>query len=112
VYSGFFFSGSRSSHFASDGSAAASATTPAPLLGRPRARGPGAAAAPFGRPEGRAGGIRATRARSELERAMAMDDCCCCSFLPAPPLPYPSIWAVSYGPNHPSTVQASEWAGP
>ena len=70
VYNSFFFSGSRSSHCASDGSAAA-ATTPDPLRGRLPVRDAGAAT-PLGRAEGRAGETRA-RARSELERAMDMD---------------------------------------
>jgi hypothetical protein len=77
VYSGCFFSGSRSSHCASDGSAAAaSATSPAPLLRQSPALDAGAANLLWWTE-----GTRATT-RSELDGAMDIIGClrCCPPF--------------------------------
>nr|CAB3464415.1 unnamed protein product [Digitaria exilis] len=106
VYSGFFFSGSPSSHCASDGSAAASATTHAPLFGRPSARDAGAAT-PLGRTEGRAGETRA-RARSELERAMDMDDRRCWLLLLLLTGPARKHWKSSPTTTHTATPSGSQ----
>jgi hypothetical protein len=73
VYSGCFFSGSRSSHCASDGSAAAaSATSPAPLLRQSPALDAGAANLLWWTE-----GARETT-RSELDGAMDMMGCLRC----------------------------------